>query len=100
MQNLPFAEILAEREAHFGPTQNPPTPTTTPALIEYLHTLNALRIHLIQHIDTVLEAARGYLGEAATAELVAVRTGADASEAKQRWQLISFSWRRWVSKQL
>lgn len=96
MDDLPLTEIVAGRDEHFGPTKTPPTPNGTPALIEYLHTLNALRVHLIQHIDTILEAAYDYLAQAEAAELVAVRTGADAPEAHQRWQLISFNWRRWV----
>lgn len=97
MDDLPLAELIAERDHHFGPGQVPPTPATTPALIEYLHTLNALRVHLVRHIDAILEGAHDFLSAIEAAELGAIRAGADAAEAKHRWQLVSFNWRRWVS---
>ncbi len=99
MEDLPLANLLAERDRYFAPGKVPPTPATTPALIAYLHTLNALRTHLITHIDTILQAAHDCLSEGEAAELDAVRAGAGASEAQQRWQLISFNWRRWVCRQ-
>lgn len=97
MDQLSLVDLLIERDHHFGKGRVPPTPTTTPALIEYLHTLNALRIHLIKQIDTILAAANDYLTEQESSQLAAVRAGANALEGQQRWQLITFNWRRWVS---